>query len=101
MAKKSVLARNKRREAMVLRYAERRAALKSQARNPSATQQERWEAQDQLQRQPRDACPARVRRRCHFSGRGKACYRKFGLGRNRLREAAMNGDIPGLVKASW
>ena len=101
MAKKSVIARNKRREQLVARYAERRAELKRRARDPSATQQQRWEAQEQLQRHPRDASPVRVRRRCHFSGRGNACYRKFGLARNRLREAAMQGDIPGLVKASW
>jgi small subunit ribosomal protein S14 len=62
---------------------------------------ERWDAQLKLQKLPRDASPVRVQRRCGITGRPRGVYRKFGLGRNKLREAAMRGDVPGLVKASW
>ena len=67
----------------------------------NASDDERWQAQLQLQRLPRNASPVRLRRRCGETGRPRGVYRKFGLGRNKLREAAMRGDVPGLVKASW
>ncbi|MDH3643599.1 MAG: 30S ribosomal protein S14 [Gammaproteobacteria bacterium] len=101
MAKKSMVEREKKREKTVARYAAKRTALKAIIANRNATDDERWEAQLKLQRLPRDASPVRQQRRCGLTGRPHGVYRKFGLGRNKLREAAMRGDVPGLVKASW
>jgi len=101
MAKASMIAREKRREKTVLRYAKKRAKLKELIRNPNSTDEERTEAQVKLQKLPRDANPIRLQRRCNLTGRPHAVYKKFGLGRNKLRELAMKGDIPGLVKSSW
>ncbi len=101
MAKNSIIEREKKRAKTVAKYAKKRAALKSIIGNRSASDDERWEAQLKLQRLPRDASPVRQQRRCGLTGRPHGVYRKFGLGRNKLREAAMRGDIPGLVKASW
>ena len=100
MAKASMIAREKRREKTVLRYAKKRAKLKELIRNPNSTDEERTEAQVKLQKLPRDANPIRLQRRCNLTGRPHAVYKKFGLGRNKLRELAMKGDIPGLVKSS-
>ena len=85
----------------VLRFAEKRAALKETIRSPKSSDEERELAQIKLQKRPRDANPIRMQRRCAITGRPHAVYRKFGLGRNKLRELAMKGDIPGLVKSSW
>lgn len=101
MAKKSMIARENKRERTVKKYAAKRAALKAIIKSASTSDEERMQAVDQLQKLPRDASPARQVRRCRITGRPKGHYRKFGLGRNKLREAAMRGDIPGLVKASW
>ncbi len=101
MAKVSMVQREKRRAKLVAKYAVKRARLKAIIRDLSIDDEERWEAQLSLQKMPRDACPARQRRRCGITGRPHGVYRKFGLGRNKLREAAMRGDVPGLVKASW
>ena len=101
MAKKSMIAREKKRVRTAEKYAKRRAELKALIRNPSTGDEERWEAQLKLQQMPRDASPSRQRRRCMLTGRPHGVYRRFGLGRNKLREAAMRGDVPGLVKASW
>ena len=101
MAKASMIARERRREKTVLRYSKKRAELKMIIKNPNSSDEERTEAQIKLQKLPRDANPIRLQRRCAITGRPHAVYRKFGLGRNKLREAAMRGDIPGLVKASW
>lgn len=101
MAKKSMKAREVKRIKTVAKFAAKRAALKEAIRNPKASMEERAEAVAQLQALPRDASPSRVQRRCRVTGRPRAVYRKFGLCRNKLREAAMRGDIPGLVKASW
>ena len=101
MAKKSMIAREKKRARMVAKYAERRAALKAVLRDTNVSDEERWDAQVALQKLPRDASPVRRQRRCQVTGRPHAVYRKFGLCRNKLREAAMRGDVPGLVKASW
>ena len=101
MAKKSMKAREKKRERTVAKYAEKRAALKATIKDINASDEERWEAQVALQKLPRDASPARLRTRCQLTGRPNGVYRKFGLCRNKLREAAMRGDVPGLVKASW
>lgn len=96
-----MLARERKREKAVAKYAERRRELKAIINDRSKDYEERIEAQHALQRLPRNANPIRLQRRCGISGRPRGVYRKFGLGRNKLREAAMRGDVPGLVKASW
>ena len=101
MARVSITEREKKREKVVAKYAEKRRALKAIIADRSATEEERWEAQLKLQALPRNASPVRLRRRCGQTGRPRGVYRKFGLGRNKLREAAMRGDVPGLVKGSW
>ena len=101
MAKKSMIMRERKRMATVKRYAARRAEYKRIVRDPESTDDEREQAQLRLQALPRNASPVRLRNRCAVSGRPKGFYRKFGLGRNMLREAAMRGEIPGLSKASW
>lgn len=101
MAKKSMIERETKRAKIAARYAEKRARLKAIINDRSLPDEERWEAQVQLQKLPRDASPVRRQRRCRITGRPHAVYRKFGLARNKLREAAMRGDVPGLVKSSW
>ena len=101
MARVSITEREKKREKIVAKYAEKRQALKAIIADRSATDEERWVAQLKLQALPRNASPVRLRRRCGQTGRPRGVYRKFGLGRNKLREAAMRGDVPGLMKASW
>ena len=101
MAKASMIAREERRRKTVLRFAEKRAALKETIRSPKSSEEEKVQAQIKLQKLPRDANPIRMQRRCAITGRPHAVYRKFGFGRNKLRELAMKGDIPGLVKSSW
>jgi small subunit ribosomal protein S14 len=101
MAKKSMMARDVKRAKTVAKYAAKRAALKTVINDRSASPEEVDEALAKLQKLPRDASPSRQQRRCRVSGRPHAVYRKFGLGRNKLREATMRGDVPGLVKASW
>lgn len=101
MAKKSMKNRELKRQQTVAKYAAKRAALKAIIVNPNSTPEARWEAQIALQKQPRDASAARLRNRCRLTGRPHGVYRKFGLSRNMLRQAAMRGDVPGLVKASW
>jgi small subunit ribosomal protein S14 len=101
MAKTSMIEREKKRARTVAKYAKKRAALKAIISDRSLPDEERWSAQIKLQQQPRDASPARKQRRCGLTGRPHGVYRKFGLARNKLREAAMRGDVPGLVKASW
>ncbi|HKK05714.1 MAG: 30S ribosomal protein S14 [Gammaproteobacteria bacterium] len=101
MAKKSMVEREKKRLKTVKKYAAKRAALKAKVSDLSLDVEDRLEAQQQLQKLPRDASPARVQRRCRVTGRPHAVYRKFGLSRNKLREMAMRGEVPGLTKASW
>jgi small subunit ribosomal protein S14 len=101
MAKKSMIARDAKRMLVAKRYERRRAALKAVIKDRSATSEAVDEALLALQKLPRDASPSRQQRRCRASGRPHAVYRKFGLGRNKLREAVMRGDVPGVVKASW
>jgi small subunit ribosomal protein S14 len=101
MAKKSMIARDHKRTEIVARYNRKRAALKSLINDRGATSQQIEEAVMKLQQLPRDASPSRQQRRCRVSGRPHAVYRKFGLSRNKLREAVMRGDVPGVVKASW
>ncbi len=101
MAKKSMLAREKKRVKTAAKYATKRVELKKIINSPASSPEQVDEAVTKLQKLPRDAGPSRQQRRCRVSGRPHAVYRKFGLCRNKLREAAMRGDIPGLVKASW
>ncbi len=101
MAKVSMIQREHKRSKLVKKYAAKRAHLKAMIRDLSLPDEERYEAQLKLQALPRDASPARQRNRCRITGRPHGYYRKFGLARNKLREAAMRGDVPGLVKASW
>ena len=101
MAKVSMIEREKKRIKTVKKYANKRAALKAIINDPKTSMEERMDAQRQLQKQPRDASPSRLQRRCRITGRPHGVYRKFGLCRNKLREAAMRGDVPGLHKASW
>ncbi len=101
MAKKSMKARELKRERTVAKYAAKRAELKSTILSVTASDEEKWDAQEKLQKLPRNASPSRLQRRCQITGRPHGVYRKFGLCRNKLREAAMRGDVPGLVKSSW
>jgi len=101
MAKKSMIQRELKRAKLVAKYAEKRKELKAIIRSVSATDEERRVAQAKLNAMPRDASPTRQRNRCAITGRPHGDYRKFGLGRNKLREGAMKGEIPGLTKASW
>ena len=101
MAKKSMIARENKRARMAARYAAKRAELKAVIKNPESTAEQIDEAVLKLQKLPRDSSPVRKQRRCRITGRPHAVYRKFGLCRNKLREAAMRGDVPGLRKASW
>lgn len=101
MAKKSMLAREVKRAKTVKRFAAKRAEYRRIIKNPESTDDQRQEAQTKLQALPRDASPSRMRNRCSISGRPHGYYRKFGLARNKLREATMRGEIPGLSKASW
>jgi len=101
MAKKSVLIRNERRRKTVERYAAKRAELKRIIKDPRSSDEEKRAAQAKLQSLPRDASPVRLRNRCAISGRAHGYFRRFGLARNKLREATMRGEIPGLSKASW
>jgi len=101
MAKTSMVEREKRRAQTVKKYAAKRAQLKETIRNPKSSPDERAAAVAALQKMPRDASPSRGRNRCAITGRPRGVYRKFGLARNKLREAMVRGDVPGLVKASW
>lgn len=101
MAKKSMVERERKRAELVDKYAARRAELKAIINNVKSSDEERFDAQLQLQKLPRDSSPVRQRNRCRITGRPHGYYNKFGLGRNKLREAAMRGDVPGLTKSSW
>ncbi len=101
MAKKSMIARENKRVKLVKQFEAKRASLKEIIRNPNASMQEKDEAHLALQKLPRDSSSSRLRNRCNITGRPHGYYRKFGLSRNKLREATMRGDVPGLKKASW
>ena len=101
MAKNSMIAREDKRTRTVKKYAAKRAELKAIIKSPNSSDEERFNAQLKLQALPRDASPSRQRNRCRVTGRPHGYYRKFGLSRNKLREAAMRGDVPGLTKSSW
>ena len=101
MAKKSMIAREDKRKKMALRFDAIRKTLKEAIRDSKASFEQRETAQLQLQKLPRDSSATRKRNRCGITGRPHGYYRKFGLSRNKLREATMRGDVPGVVKASW
>ncbi len=101
MAKLSMINREVKRLRTVQKYSAQRLELKAKITDLSLSPAERDEAQRKFHALPRDASPCRIRNRCQVSGRPRGFYRKFGLARNKLREAAMRGDVPGLVKASW
>jgi small subunit ribosomal protein S14 len=101
MAKTSMVEREKRRAETVKKFAARRAKLKEAIRNPRSSPEERAAAQASLQKQPRDASASRGRNRCSITGRSRGVYRKFGLGRVKIRETVSRGELPGVSKASW
>lgn len=101
MAKVSMKNRELKRQQTVAKYAAKRAELKRIISSPDSSPEARWDALVALQKQPRDASSSRLRNRCRITGRPHGYYRKFGLSRIKLREAAMRGDVPGLVKGSW
>ena len=101
MAKTSMVNRDIKRAKLAKKYAGKRDALKKTISSASASYEERMDAVIKLQKLPRDSSPCRERNRCALSGRSRGVYSKFGLGRNMLRKATMNGDVPGLRKASW
>jgi len=101
MAKKSVVERNKKRERLAAKFANRRATLKALAKDPTLTLEERFEARLKLAEIPRNAAPVRQRLRCALSGRPRGNYRKFKISRIALRDLASTGQIPGMVKSSW
>lgn len=101
MAKKSMIAREVKRKKLVDKYAAKRELLKKLIVDSSASDDDRMNAEIMLQKLPRDSSASRLRNRCNITGRPHGYYRKFGLGRNKLRESVMRGDVPGVTKASW
>ena len=101
MAKTSMINRDAKRAKLAKKFAAKRDALKKIISSVTASYEEKLEAATKLQKLPRDSSPSRVRNRCELTGRSRGVYQKFGLGRNKLREATMRGDVPGLRKASW
>jgi small subunit ribosomal protein S14 len=101
MAKKSMIAREVKRKKLVKKFSLKRKNLKEIIRDPNSQYEDKEKALIDLQKLPRDSGVTRVRNRCNITGRPHGYYRKFGLSRNKLREATMRGDVPGLVKASW
>ncbi|MEI6354716.1 MAG: 30S ribosomal protein S14 [Methylococcus sp.] len=101
MAKKSMIAREVKRQKLVEKNLAKREALKAIILSHTASDDDKIVAETKLQKMPRDSSPSRLRNRCRLTGRPHGYYRKFGLGRNKLREAVMRGDVPGVTKASW
>jgi len=101
MAKMSMKAREAKRKILVDKYKDKRNELREIVKNVSLNDDTRRLAGEKLQKLPRDSCAIRVRNRCNLTGRPHGYYRKFGLSRNKLREAVMRGDVPGVTKASW
>lgn len=101
MAKKSMINREEKRRKLVAKYAPKREALLAKIRDMSLSEEERMQARLELQQLPRNASPTRLRNRCAITGRPRGTFRKFGLSRNKLREMAFRGEVPGMTKASW
>lgn len=101
MAKLSLINRDEKRRGLVKKYAKRRALLVAIMNNTKASDEDRMAARLKVQELPRNSNPTRLRNRCAITGRPRGYFRKFGLGRNKLREFAMSGEVPGIVKASW
>jgi small subunit ribosomal protein S14 len=101
MAKLALVNRERKRRAVVKKYANRRAELISLTQNPKLSDEDRYAARLRLQQLPRNASPVRLRNRCALTGRPRGVFRKFGLARNKLRDIALRGEIPGVIKASW
>jgi small subunit ribosomal protein S14 len=101
MAKTAVINRDLKRRKIVKKFAKKRAELQTVIDNVKISDEARFAARQKLQQLPRDSSPTRLRNRCKLTGRPRGVFRKFGLGRNKLREIAMRGEIPGVVKASW
>jgi small subunit ribosomal protein S14 len=101
MAKKSMIIRDMKRAQLAAKYRVRRAELRARAKDTHLSEEERAQAQVELQQLPRDSSASRRRNRCRLTGRPRGYYRKFGLGRSKLRELMMRGEVPGVVKASW
>ncbi len=101
MAKLALINREEKRRKLVAQYAKKRAALQAIIDNAALSDSERYEARLKLQQLPRNASPSRLRNRCQMTGRPRGVFRKFGLCRNKIRELALAGEIPGIVKASW
>lgn len=101
MTRKALINREEKRRKVVKKYAKARAALKATIADAKLSAEERYSARLKLQQLPRNTSPSRLRNRCALTGRPRGVYRKFGLGRNKLRELAMRGEVPGMVKASW
>ena len=101
MAKLSLIQRELKREQLVAKFAKKYAELKATANDAKRSDEERYAARLELQKLPRNAYPTRQRNRCSMTGRPRGTFRKFGLGRTKLREIAMRGEIPGMTKASW
>jgi small subunit ribosomal protein S14 len=101
VAKLSLINRELKREAMVKKFAKKRAELIAAINDQSKPEEDRYQSRLKLQALPRNSSPTRLRNRCELTGRPRGTYRKFGLGRSKLREVAMRGEVPGIVKASW
>jgi len=101
MSKLALINRNEKRKKLVIKFAKKRDALQAIVDDPKASDETRYEARLKIQALPRNSNKTRVRNRCALTGRPRGVYSKFGLGRNKLREFAMRGEVPGIVKASW
>lgn len=101
MAKKSIMNRDAKRRATVAKYSEKRQALDAVLKNVNASEEEKYLARMALQKLPRNSSPVRLRNRCALTGRPRGVFKKFGLARGKLREIAMRGEVPGIIKASW
>ena len=101
MAKTSLIQREAKREALVAKYAKKREELNAIITDAKRSDEERYVARLEVQKLPRNSAPVRLRNRCNLTGRPRGTFRKFGLARNKIRELAFKGDIPGVIKASW
>ena len=101
MAKTSQVLRDKRREKLIAKYAERRAELRARLKDRNVSMEEKFDIQAEFARLPRNSCPTRLTRRCRLTGRARGVYQKFGLSRIALREMTLSGELPGMRKSSW